>query len=75
MNTVSVTREDVWRESQRGDFQTLNGIADSLATSSQESRGDAYSRFKKMLWRSVRWRLCLVGSIVILLVVIVVVVL
>lgn len=73
-NTVSVTRENVWRDSQRGEnLQTLNGIADSLATSSQEYRGNAYARFKKMLWRSIKWRLFLVGSIVILLAVVVVV--
>jgi len=71
---ASVIRKSIWGESQRGgNLQPRRGIANSLAASSQEHSGDVRTRCKKMMWRSVKWRLCLVGSIVILLVVTVVV--
>lgn len=44
-------------------------MANSLAASSQEYHSDTLIRYKNILQRSVKQRLCLVGSIIILLVV------
>jgi vesicle-associated membrane protein 4 len=73
-DTVGVIRENIWSEPQPGEnLQSLNGMAHSLAASSPEYRSDARIVCKKILWRSVKSRLYLVGSIIILLVVTIVV--
>jgi Synaptobrevin len=66
---ASVMRENISRESQGEEIlQSLDEMSERLAPSSQEYCSNASKRCKKMLWRSVKWRLCLVGSVIILLI-------
>ena len=71
--TVDVMRKNVNKVAERGEhLDSLQNKTDDLAMSAQTFRRGANQVRKKMWWKDMKMRMCLIGGIIILLVVIIV---
>ncbi|KAL0475335.1 synaptobrevin domain-containing protein [Neurospora intermedia] len=72
-DTVGVMRENINKVSQRGErIDALQTKTDDLAISAQGFRRGANQVRKKMWWKDMKMRICLIVGIIILLVIIIV---
>ncbi|CAB03613.1 Synaptobrevin [Schizosaccharomyces pombe] len=72
-DTVGIMRENISKVSERGErLDSLQDKTDNLAVSAQGFRRGANRVRKKMWWKDMRMRLCIIIGIIILLVVIIV---
>jgi vesicle-associated membrane protein 4 len=72
-DSVRVMRENIDKVSQREErLDSLQGKTDNLAVQSEGLRRDAKKARKRMCWKDIKSRMCLIGAVVILLLVMVV---